>query len=85
MTVLTRIEYGPPAETISRLSDDLHADLIVMATHGRGGLKRMWLGSVAVKVVHLASQPVLLVRSKERVEQSERTPRAQHAALPQNN
>ncbi len=37
------------------------ADLLVMATHGRGGLERAWLGSVADEVVHHVRLPVLLV------------------------
>jgi len=40
-----------------------HADLIVMATHGRTGLRQIWLGSVASKVVHRSELPVLLVRA----------------------
>jgi len=43
------------------------ADLIVMGTHGRTGLARLVLGSVAEGVVHLASVPVLLIRSQEHV------------------
>ena len=39
----------------------LHADLIVMATHGRGGIRRFWLGSVADYLVRHLSVPVLLV------------------------
>jgi len=38
-------------------------DLIVMATHGRSGLSRWFMGSVADKVIHGANQPVLLVRA----------------------
>jgi nucleotide-binding universal stress UspA family protein len=38
------------------------ADLVAMATHGRSGLQRLMLGSVADKVIHRASIPVLLVR-----------------------
>jgi len=34
-----------------------------MATHGRTGLRQIWLGSVATKVVHSAELPVLLVRA----------------------
>jgi nucleotide-binding universal stress UspA family protein len=36
-----------------------------MATHGRSGLQRLWLGSVAMKVVQGATLPVLLVRARE--------------------
>jgi len=44
------------------------ADLVVMASHGRGGLSRAWLGSVADHVVRHAENPVLLVRPEEGVE-----------------
>jgi len=39
-----------------------HADIVVMATHGRGGLSRAWLGSVADHCVRHGKHPVLLVR-----------------------
>jgi nucleotide-binding universal stress UspA family protein len=41
-----------------------HADLIVMGTHGRRGLRRLALGSDAEEVVRLAPVPVLLVRDE---------------------
>lgn len=41
------------------------ADLVVMATHGRGAFSRAWLGSVADAFIHHASRPVLLVRPDE--------------------
>jgi nucleotide-binding universal stress UspA family protein len=40
-------------------------DLIVMTTHGRGGLARLWLGSVADALVRLSPAPILLLRSSE--------------------
>ncbi len=40
------------------------ADLLVMATHGRGGLERAWLGSVADEVIHHVRLPVLLVEPR---------------------
>jgi nucleotide-binding universal stress UspA family protein len=69
--VETILESGPPAEAILRVADSTNASLIVMATHGRSGLGRIWPGSVAMKVVHNAPCPVLLVRSKERVKETE--------------
>jgi nucleotide-binding universal stress UspA family protein len=71
LQVETRMKYGSPEETIMTTSDEVHADLVVMTTHGRGGLKRFWLGSVATEVVRHASQPVLLVRTKQRVQEPE--------------
>jgi nucleotide-binding universal stress UspA family protein len=66
LQVETQIRYGIPEEVIVQTSDSAHADLIVMTTHGRGGLQRLWLGSVAIEVARHASQPVLLVRAKQR-------------------
>jgi nucleotide-binding universal stress UspA family protein len=54
---------GHPAQGILHQADAVTADLIVMSTHGRGGLRRLWLGSVALKVVQSAQHPVLLVRA----------------------
>src|SRR5687768_13493221 len=69
LEVETQMKNGAPQEVILKTSDHAHADLIVMTTHGRGGLPRLWLGSVATGVVRHASQPVLLVRTKERVKE----------------
>jgi nucleotide-binding universal stress UspA family protein len=60
--VQTRVVEGIPADQIIYVAQTEHADLIVMATHGRTGLRQIWLGSVATKVVHSAELPVLLVR-----------------------
>jgi nucleotide-binding universal stress UspA family protein len=54
----------PGAVGILRCAEERLIDLIVMASHGRGGLKRLVLGSVADKVVRAADVPVLLVRPK---------------------
>jgi nucleotide-binding universal stress UspA family protein len=51
-----------PASTIAEFAGSRPAPFICMATHGRGGLQRTALGSVAMKVVHQASCPVLVVR-----------------------
>lgn len=59
-TVLVR--HGDPAEQIVRASQAGKVDLIVTGTHGRRGLKRLFLGSVAQRVVTLASCPVVTVR-----------------------
>lgn len=66
------LESGPPAEAILRAAAGTNASLIVMSTHGRTGLSRLWLGSVAMKVVHSSICPVLLVRAKERVKETEK-------------
>jgi nucleotide-binding universal stress UspA family protein len=53
---------GRAAETITSEAVDSAADAIVMSTHGRGGLSRLWLGSVADRCVRSGVCPVLLVR-----------------------
>ena len=58
----THIHVGQPAEVIVRVAGDLACDLIVMGTHGRGGLVELVTGSVASRVLHLAPCPVLLVK-----------------------
>ncbi|HHO53255.1 MAG TPA: universal stress protein [Deltaproteobacteria bacterium] len=62
--VLTRIEVhaGVPAAVIVECAEALGASMIVMGTHGRVGLRRLFLGSVAEQVVRTAPCPVLTVR-----------------------
>jgi nucleotide-binding universal stress UspA family protein len=68
------IRQGRPAEMILAAAAESHADLIVMSTHGRTGLERLWLGSVAAGVVKGATIPVLLVRpQKVQEDQKERS------------
>ena len=55
---------GPPAEQILREARKWKADLIVMGTHGRRGLRRVVLGSDAEQVVREATVPVMLVRAR---------------------
>ncbi|CAI49108.1 UspA domain protein [Natronomonas pharaonis DSM 2160] len=57
----TALLEGQPADRIVEYADRTGCDLIVMGTHGRGGLGRLLLGSVAERVVRLSSQPVLTV------------------------
>lgn len=58
------ILYGSPADNILDHANENSVGLIIMATHGRGGVTRWWLGSVAEKVISASSIPVLLIRSK---------------------
>ncbi len=57
-----RIEEGTPAEEILHRAEEGPCDLIVVGTHGRTGLGRLLLGSVAEQVVRRAPCPVLTVR-----------------------
>ena len=51
------------SETLSKAAEERNADLMVMLSHGRKGLKRLFLGSVAERVAHLSHVPVLLLRA----------------------
>ena len=55
---------GSPADAILDATGRVGADLIAMATHGRGGVGRWVFGSVAYRVVHAATVPTLLVRGR---------------------
>jgi nucleotide-binding universal stress UspA family protein len=59
------VRPGVPWEQILDTASEKKADLIVMATHGRRGLPRALLGSVAEKVVRMSTIPVLSVRIGE--------------------
>jgi universal stress protein A len=61
-----RLLRGVPWQTIVGLAEKEEADLIVMGTHGRTGLMRLLMGSVAEAVVRHAPCPVLTVRQPAR-------------------
>lgn len=56
------VAYGTPAEEIASFAVKEHVDLIVLPSHGRTGLARLMIGSVAERVVRLAHCPVLVLR-----------------------
>jgi nucleotide-binding universal stress UspA family protein len=64
--IITRweIAVGVPFEEIVKAAEKEKADLIVMGTHGRHGLERLLVGSVATRVLRTAPCPVLTVREK---------------------
>ncbi|MBM3148713.1 MAG: universal stress protein, partial [Chloroflexi bacterium] len=57
------IVYGSAADKILSYSKQNDIDLIIMATHGRSGVTRWWIGSVAEKIVSQVMTPVLLIPS----------------------
>ncbi|WP_302082756.1 universal stress protein [Salinibaculum rarum] len=59
------IRVGEPARAIRKFVEDEHIDLVVMGSHGRSGLSRVILGSVAEKVLRRTHLPVLIVDSHE--------------------
>ena len=52
---------GPIPETILDVAEETHADIIAMSTHGRSGIQRWLMGSVAERVVHFSPIPVMLI------------------------
>jgi universal stress protein A len=60
----TVLRGGHPAKEILSAEEEVEADLVVMATHGRTGVSHLVLGSVAEKVVRESACPVLTVRTK---------------------
>lgn len=56
------VRIGRPAEEIVAAATELKCDLIVLSTHGHGGLDRLLIGSVADRVARLAPCPVFLIR-----------------------
>lgn len=65
ITVETRVLEQAGSSSAEMLADyiaEAHADVVVMTTHGRGGLERLWLGSVADSLVRTTHVPILLLR-----------------------
>lgn len=56
------VRSATPATDIAQLASDLEAELVIVGTHGRKGLERLLLGSVAEAVIRVAPCPVLVVR-----------------------
>lgn len=65
LTVHTAAREGYPPEVIVAVAEEIDADLVVMGTHGRTGLRHLLLGSNAERVVQHAPCPVLTVRHPE--------------------
>ncbi len=62
--VKVEVITGIPDKLIAQAAKDRSADLIVMTTHGRGGLSRALLGSTAEKIVRITTVPTLTIRPK---------------------
>ena len=56
---------GHPGPALAEFARETGADLVVMATHGRSGIRRAWLGSVADYLIRHLELPILLVRAPE--------------------
>lgn len=65
-TVTTEIRVGEPRDEIIRAVEHGNVDLVALATHGRTGVSRLVLGSVAEHLIRHLSVPIFLVRPFER-------------------
>ena len=79
LSVVHHLPHGHPAGAILDLIGDTPDSLVVMTTHGRSGIGRWVLGSVADRVVHHSGGPVLLIRAKEEEAGAEPTMRVRPA------
>lgn len=70
-TVTTAVRFGDPATEIEQFIKDEKVDLVAMTTHGRTGLARVLLGSVAQHIINRAAVPVLLYRSLTQTPQTD--------------
>jgi nucleotide-binding universal stress UspA family protein len=59
------VPYGQVVDQIIATADQEEADLIAIASHGRGGLARLFYGSVASALLQHVDQPLLMVRSRD--------------------
>lgn len=73
--------YGPVVSTILCTARDEQADLIAMASHGRGGLSDVYYGSVAAGILQRIDRPLLIVRAQETPEAAPRDLVAAEPAL----
>lgn len=62
VTIHSEVLYGKAADSIAAYAADKKSDLIAIATHGRSGIGRWVLGSVADRVLRTATVPILMVR-----------------------
>ncbi|MGD0574083.1 MAG: universal stress protein [Anaerolineales bacterium] len=60
---VTRVELGPVVGTIIRVAEREGSDLIAMTSHGRGGLARVFYGSVTAGILQRVDRPLLIIRS----------------------
>jgi len=63
--IKTLLRVGHPAQEIVKAAEELDVDLILLSTHGRTGLGRVFFGSVAEHITRYARCPVLTVRERE--------------------
>jgi len=82
IAVRTELLSAPTVPTLISYAADTEVDLIVMTTHGRGGISRAWLGSVADSVVRRTSVPVMLLRPRDEDVVLTCEPQTSHMLIP---
>ena len=73
---------GPTEAALARYVHDIGADLVAMTTHGRGGVRGAWLGSVADRLVRRLDVPVLVTRAREGAGTLSAPPRIRQILVP---
>ena len=61
--ITKEVVCGKPADEIVFYANDNHCDLIIISSHGRGGLSRLTHGNIAAKILKTATVPVMVVRA----------------------
>jgi nucleotide-binding universal stress UspA family protein len=78
----TELLEGPVSTTLSAYAAETGIDQIIMTTHGRGGISRAWVGSVADSLVRRTAVPVLLLRPKDEALDWSRHVAPRHVLIP---
>jgi nucleotide-binding universal stress UspA family protein len=73
---------GPAGPTLVKYVKEIGADLVVMSTHGRGGLRGAWLGSVADHLIRSLKIPVIVVRAREGTDALAGAPKIREILVP---
>jgi nucleotide-binding universal stress UspA family protein len=79
---VTELLDGAVTPAIASYAAELGIERIVMTTHGRGGISRAWVGSVADALVRKAAVPILLIRPKEQAVDWHRGADIRHVLIP---
>lgn len=84
VSVDRRLVAGSPATVIEEVAEEIEADMVVLGTEGRGGLSRFLLGSVAERVLRMATRPTLIVRRPLQAGKTPPEPRVEQILCPMN-
>jgi nucleotide-binding universal stress UspA family protein len=65
---ICEVKIGTPAEVIIKFAREMNIDIIIMATHGRTGISRFMIGSVAEKTIRQSTIPLLIIPAASEME-----------------